>query len=425
VLITTGHGDEETAINSMEAGAEAYFVKGEINKASLIRTILYTIEKNALIKRMEASELKLRMFLNSAADAFIICDPEMVITDINPAAIEMCGPGLKKDEILGRNMKDAGCTGIFIPYDKYQEVISTGKPYSSEISYNDPIAGEKVISVKAFKSGMSLGVAGHDITETKLSEKILRSSYEKLKEIDAFKFSFLSMVSHELKTPLTAIKGFIGALIKGVAGEVNEVQTDYLKIIKNNADRLLVLVNELLDFSRLESGTFRIEKRLFDLRLLIENCTSELVFAAKEKGVSIDTKLPEGPVELQVDPVRMTQAVQNLIINSIKFAPENSTVRVELKKNIQGDLAVITVSDCGPGIEKKNLSRIFERFYQVDNIKASGFGLGLGLSIAKNIVESHDGTIRAESEGPGTGALFVIHLPLAKTKKVDGPEKRI
>jgi two-component system phosphate regulon sensor histidine kinase PhoR len=216
---------------------------------------------------------------------------------------------------------------------------------------------------------------------------------------------------------LTAIKGFIIALIKGVAGEVNQVQEDYLKIIKNNADRLLVLVNELLDFSRLESGTFRIEKRPFDFSLLIENCTSELVFAAREKGVSIVTQLPEGPVELQMDPVRMTQAVQNLITNSIKFAPVNSTVSVELKKNEQDDLAVITVSGCGPGIEKKNLSMIFERFYQVNNIKASGFGLGLGLSIAKSIVESHDGTIWAESEGPGTGAVFVINLPLAKGGK--------
>jgi len=273
-----------------------------------------------------------------------------------------------------------------------------------------------------------MGLMLKDITEIKISEKIMKTSYEKLKELDMLKSTFIAMISHELRTPLTSIKGFVAFLIKGVGGKVEDQQREYLEIIRNNSNRLLSLINELLDFSKIESGTFSVDKKDTDIKSVVESTVKDISSVAQQKKIQV-TVNPDGVVPvIPADPMRLSQVLINIINNSIKFSPEDTEITIDMEKAAGGQLHApdyadasfnekedylrIAIKDRGPGIAKENLDKVFERFYQVKNIKNRGYGIGLGLAISKNIVEAHRGAIWAESDGPGKGAVFNIILPI-------------
>jgi|GEM_PF-2204584 PAS domain S-box len=258
-----------------------------------------------------------------------------------------------------------------------------------------------------------------DITETKLAEaEILRQAEElaraneSLRAVDRYKDEFLSVISHELRTPLNFITGFASILDDEVAGPLNETQHEYLAKILSGSDRMLSLVNNLLDMSRLQAGKLSLLLEPTDYEPLVEEVVQTLKPLADDRSVALHTEIVADRM-LAIDPQRIVQVLTNLVDNAIKFSPKGSQVRI--RAFVQGKSApelVTQVIDKGEGISAEDLPRLFQRFQQADmsSTRKAG-GTGLGLSIAKALVEAHGGTIGVQSE-PGKGSTFWFALPL-------------
>lgn len=230
----------------------------------------------------------------------------------------------------------------------------------------------------------------------------------KLKEIDKLKSDFLSFMSHELRTPLTSIKEGSTLLLEGIGGEITEKQKKLLTIIRSETDRLIGIVNSLLDLSKMEAGMMTYNYSYADISQLINRAVTELEPISESKNIKLETKIENGLPRLKVDSERMLQVLRNLMGNAVKFTPNGGQVKI-LASKVEGGIEV-SISDTGIGIEKENLKTIFDKFQQAA-IKSQGpfKGTGLGLAIVKHIIDAHGGKIWVESE-PGKGSTFTFVL---------------
>lgn len=231
----------------------------------------------------------------------------------------------------------------------------------------------------------------------------------KLNALDKMKADFFSSVSHEFRTPLSTIKMGLGLLREEAEGPISDKQKKLLDILGEETNRLIGLVNALLDLSKMEAGmmTYTFEKT--DLFPLIDKVTKEMEPLVEARNIQLETKMADQLPPVKLDSERMLQALRNLIGNAVKFTPDGGRVSVVAQSTPRG--IEVSVSDTGPGIPKESLSTIFEKFHQAT---VKGYpqmkGTGLGLAITKQIITSHGGTIWAESE-PGQGSTFTFVLP--------------
>jgi two-component system phosphate regulon sensor histidine kinase PhoR len=237
---------------------------------------------------------------------------------------------------------------------------------------------------------------------------VVLNDVTRLKRLEAVRRDFVANVSHELKTPVTSIKGFTETLLDG-ASEDPEASRRFLRIIAGQADRLNSIIEDLLALSALEAtreGRPALEEAdVCDVvTVAVEVCEPK----AQAKGINIDTQCA-GSVFAPINPPLLEQAVVNLIDNAVKYSPEGSEIGVRLEEI--GDQVVIRVADHGPGIPREHLTRLFERFYRVDKARSRDLGgTGLGLSIVKHIAQVHGGRVSVEST-LGRGSTFSIYLP--------------
>lgn len=241
-----------------------------------------------------------------------------------------------------------------------------------------------------------------DWAEDKISE------IEQLRTMERYRKEFLGNVSHELKTPIFNIQGYINTLIDG-AWEDQEVLIHFLKKAAKGTDRIASLVEDLEAISQLESGFLTMEIEIFDIHDLIHDIFDSMDIKAAEKNITLEFK--EGcnvPFIVEADKDRIRQVVVNLLVNSIKYGKENGYTKVglyDMDENI-----LIEISDNGIGIEEEHLPRLFERFYRVDKSRSRDEGgTGLGLSIVKHIIEAHDQSINVRS-AKGVGTTFAFTL---------------
>jgi PAS domain S-box-containing protein len=254
-------------------------------------------------------------------------------------------------------------------------------------------------------------LALNDITERKKAE-------ERLKETMEIKSRFISNVSHELRTPLASMKESVAIVQEHVVGPLNEQQQKFLDIAKRNADRLADLINDVLDFQRLEAGRIELEITDNDLaELAAEVCETMTLFAEKS-GVTLKLHCQEDLPPAQLDRNKIIQVMTNLISNAIKFTPSEGRVSVTFRQ--QDDELVIAVSDTGMGIPEEALGKIFDRFYRVTQPSQQIKGTGLGLAIVEKIVTMHNGRISVESE-VDNGTTFTVFLPLDATFSSENP----
>lgn len=248
--------------------------------------------------------------------------------------------------------------------------------------------------------GKNIGAVAviHDVTELKKTERL--------------KSEFVSIVSHELRTPLTSIRGSLGLLVSGVMGEFPEKANKLLEIANNNCERLLVLINDILDIEKIEAGKMEFQLKNIDLNQLVSESIAANKMYADKFGVTIKFIQSTSPMFVQVDSGRLMQVLANLISNACKFTPRESVVSITIKR-IKNRVRV-SVADKGEGISKEFQSRIFQKFSQADSSDSrSKGGTGLGLNISKTIIEKLDGTINFISK-PNQGTTFYFELPLAK-----------
>jgi len=367
-------------------------------------------------KENEQQIRTLSTVVNQSPNSIVLTDLNGHITYVNPRTCSLTG--YTREELLGENPRifKSGNT----PEDTYKK-MKDGTLIWESVTIA-PIKND----TGAITAFMGIRV---DITEQKKIQDELKSSYEKLKELDVMKASFMSMVSHELRTPITSIKGFLAFMLGGVGGPVTAQQREFLEIMKNNSERLLNLINDLLDVAKIEAGSFSITKSDSDLIATIRSVIKDTSSLAGRKKIKAVITSPHASLIFSFDEYRISQTLINLINNSIKFSPDNSVIEVSASFTdftgitvpeyinhslIPGARIVrIEVKDNGVGLTPENAGKIFSRFYQVENINTRRQqGTGLGLSIVKSIVELHGGCVWARSEGPGTGTSIIILLPV-------------
>jgi signal transduction histidine kinase len=274
--------------------------------------------------------------------------------------------------------------------------------------------------VREFERGM------HQIAEGEFGYKLavkptrrdefgrLAASYERmakqLAELDKLKAEFVSIASHELKTPINVILGYLQLMQVGAYGPVSAKQEEILHTLESQAQSLARLSKQLLDVSRFEAGGGSIVPRAIELRAFLVELEAGFRILAQQRGLGLHvTWSDDAPHEVQWDADRMSEVLGNLLSNAIKFTSSGGHVGLNAER--QGEMVVLEVRDTGAGIPAAQLPHVFEKFYQADNQdSASQKGTGLGLAIAKEILEAHGGTIQCEST-PGIGTTFTITLP--------------
>ncbi len=231
---------------------------------------------------------------------------------------------------------------------------------------------------------------------------------EQLEQVESMRRQLIGDVSHELRTPLTAIKGSMEGLIDGVL----PADAETYEQIRAEAERLSRLVDDLQELSRVEARAYPLDFREVDVSSLVATAIKRLTPTARAKRITLTSSLPRDLPRFLADEDRLEQVLTNLTANGIQYTPEGGTVTISAERK-NGEIQV-SVADTGVGIPPEHLAHIFTRFYRVDKSRsrASGGGSGIGLTIARHLVEAHGGRIWAESEGEGKGSRFVFTLPV-------------
>ncbi|MDD2487058.1 MAG: PAS domain S-box protein [Candidatus Gracilibacteria bacterium] len=249
-----------------------------------------------------------------------------------------------------------------------------------------------------------------DITDIEIAKQHLKKSFHKLKELDKKKDEFLNIASHELRTPMTSIKGYISMILDGDAGEINEEVRQYLEQVYMSSGRLLSLINDMLDISKIEGGKQEFQYEKSEIRKLLNEVCFELnqLFINKKQELKLNIDFSDFYYNTDIN--KFKQVIVNILGNANKFTPEGGTVTIG--SSVSENELIITISDNGIGIDKEHLESIFEKFGQVKNSLTRDItGTGLGLPIAKAIIEKMGGNISIRSE-VGVGSDFTVRLPL-------------
>lgn len=275
------------------------------------------------------------------------------------------------------------------------------------------------------------GQIGQSIENAQLFEKVFRSSQElelkvkdrtrqlatalaQVEEISQKKTEFISAVSHELRTPLTSIKGYAALLMTGKIGEIPHAVKERLAKINTHSDNLVALINDLLDIARIESGRVEMKMGPHPVRAAVDNIGDLLMPQINSKDIRLNTSIPDGIEGFYVDLAQAERIFINLLSNAIKFTPKKGTITVAASPVLERGYITFSVTDTGIGVAEEDLKKLFNEFYRVENaINQSVKGTGLGLTLAKNIVEAHRGRIWVNSH-PGVGTTFTFTLPASQ-----------
>lgn len=261
--------------------------------------------------------------------------------------------------------------------------------------------------------------------ELQLMSDKLANANDQLRVLDNAKSEFISIASHQLRTPLTAIKGFVSLLLEGSYGKLDPKQEDVLNKVYLSNDRLVNLVEDLLNISRIESGRMEFKFELRQAEDICQEVIDTFVIKAKEHGLSLEYKKPAEPLpKIMVDGAKVREVISNMVDNAIKYTPKGGvTLKIEKlfgeAQKIPGDEGSIriTVSDTGIGIPQTELPYLFAKFSRGKDIKRlNAAGTGLGLYVGRNMIEASGGKIWAESGGQDKGSRFIIELPIGENK---------
>ena len=386
------------------------------------------IEPKPTQEGLRTSEIRYRRLFEAARDGILILDAvTLKITDVNPFMTELLG--YSSDEFLGKELWEIGLfsdkeasraafrelqeTG----YLRYEDLpLQTLRGKTREVEFVSNVYDEDGHSV--------IQCNIRDISERKRSQaectRLLESAMAAQAEADTangLKDEFLAILSHELRTPLTSILGWSNML---AAGNLDDAATkSALETIVRNARAQRQLIDDLLDISRIITGKLRLDVQHVELAPMIEAVVDGVRPAADARNIQLRTALDSHTSAISGDPDRLRQIIWNLLTNAIKFTPEGGRVEVGLERT--NSHVEVTISDTGQGIDPEFLPHVFERFSQSDSSSTRRHGgLGLGLSIVRQLVELHGGTATVTSSGTGEGTTFKVIFPLMSVR----PEQR-
>jgi hypothetical protein len=407
IIVLTGLDDETMAIRSIQEGAQDYLVKGQVSGDLLIRSMRYAIGR----QQSENDLRRMSHALESAVEGIAQLDRQGRYIYVNQAYANMLG--YQPDEMIGMVwISTIHPDDLDTVQAAYQRLVTDGKVELEALAVRKDGSqfDKQVVMVKVYDP---LHAAGHYCFMKDISDR---------REVERMKDEFISVVSHELRTPLTSISGALDLLAAGVLQTQPEDAQRMLAIAANNTDRLVRLINDILDVERIKSGKVILMKQVCQVATLMTQAVEVVQNLADQAGITLAIE----PLSVRVwaDPDRLIQVFTNLLSNAIKFSPPGSTVSVSaaLQELYQGNTADgecrlpsqevwLQVQDQVRGIPPEQLESIFERFRQVDasDSRQRG-GTGLGLAICKSIVQQHEGRIWAESQ-LGQGSTFFVVLP--------------
>ncbi len=375
------------------------------------RTLITSLEKRTKdvekhehkLKKAVEQLMKFQEAVEHSSDLMIITDAEGVVIYANRAVKDVTG--FAPEETIGRKAGSKTLWGGNMPTTVYEDLWKTikidKKTYHGEFE-NKKKGGKKYIAESSITPILD------ENKEVKFFIAVERD-ITKAKEIDRMKTEFISLASHQLRTPLSAIKWYLELLLSGDMGKLTAKQIDFLTTIDQSNNRMVVLVNTLLNISRIESGKIVVESEPVLLLTLIQSVLTELEkkISAKKLAIQVDVGIEVGAVN--TDPKLIRNVYLNLISNAIKYSPDESQIKITVK--VDGDEVLSTVEDNGYGIPVDDQENIFQRFFRASNaVKIETDGTGLGLYLAKDIVNTCGGKIWFESE-LNKGTKFYFTLP--------------
>jgi len=339
------------------------------------------VENAQLYTRSEVQRRKLETILEQTENAVIVVDPDNRLILINRAAQEAFHV---PDDMLNRSIVEA------LDHPHLLSLIRApgNTPRRDEIEAED---GRIFNAQRTPIEGVGQAILMHDITH--------------LKELDRIKSEFVTTVSHDLRSPLTAILGYVELIER--AGEVTEQQQEFIRRVRVSVEQITNLVTDLLDLGRIESG-LDTAKELTSIGLMARYAFESVRGAGVEKQLEFELDIPETLPMVYGDPIRLRQMIGNLLSNAVKYTPTGGIIRLHLES--ENDQIILQVQDNGSGIPAGDQPYLFDKFFRASNIPQDTPGTGLGLSIVKSIVDNHDGRIWVDSK-LGEGTLFTVVLP--------------
>lgn len=409
----------ELIVKSREISSGNYKVRVKVKSQDEIEQLAETFNNMAsqlekTVYDLKDKNLKMDTILNNMTDGIIAVDKNNSVVLVNSVACRLFGiPDANENEIIGKNileiirnthinrMLNETLKGKTVLSDEINVSFSGGRIYrittvpvqtslkDSSFLKENPFSDNSFL---AFNQGAVISV--QDITN--------------IKKLEQIRSEFVSNVTHELKTPLTSIRGFIETLRNGAIND-KEVADKFLEIIDIESERLYALINDILQLSEIESGKNETSTEAVDVAGVIEECAAMLKSEADKKNVSIHINSRGNNLFINASRNRIKQMLINLIDNGIKYNVSGGGILISVYKN--AGWLIMKVKDTGIGIPEEHLPRIFERFYRVDKGRSRSMGgTGLGLSIVKHIVNLYNGDIKVQSR-PGAGTEFIIRFP--------------
>ena len=405
VLVLTGLDDEAVGVDAMKAGAQDYLVKGQVDTDQLVRAIRYGIQRHTLRRELATTHAQQQAILDQTRDGIIIVDDDGVVLYLNPAAEQILG--LQQDQTLGKPI------GLPIAVKQFNEM---------EVVRPDGhvVAAEKRVAQIEWEGATAHLASLRDITDRKQHEETRRTLKAKdlvldeLNELNDMKSQFIEVVTHEMRTPMTAVLSSVGLLTDGSLGDINDSQKKFLQMISRNIDRLSRFTTEVLSLSRLDADKYVLRPREMSLVAALTPVVELLNATTKQKGIVLCLEGADSEPDLEVfaDPDAVSQVITNLVSNAMSHCPADTEVVISWTELPNGFVEVL-VSDNGAGIPEDRLEKIFDRFYQANRGTGPGYkGSGIGLSICKGLVEKMGGRI-AVSSTVGEGTTFRFTLPCA------------
>lgn len=414
VIMVTAFASMETVMQALNLGASAYITK-PLNMEEVFVKVRENLEKQTLMvenKRLfnalSDSEKRYRTLFEESTDAIVMFTQEGNYIDGNQSMLNLFGYTEEemKSQKAGKYYAHQEDRATFL-----QEIEKNGyvKDYEVKMRKKNGADIDCLITSTAHRDndGKILRYQSfiRDITERKRAEEAKTRS----QIIDRF----ISTITHELRTPLVSIDGYLDYINTGKLGPVPKKINESLQVVRQESNRLLSLTNDLLDIRRLEFGTFQLNLEPLNYREVIDHCVREIQPFIREKKQQLKLDVKEEQILVNGDRIRLCQSLMNLLSNSTKFTPENGEIILHVEED--ANTVKTQVSDTGIGIREEDLEKVFETFTAIEKptyIK----GTGLGLSVTKGLVEAHGGKIWAESEGEGKGATFSFTIPKYKKK---------